>query len=241
MGRTDKVKKTENIQELEEIEKPILETNNYSSIINTCNDGMENRNMNCIIGGAGLGKSTGLISYVYDHPGNVFYVKVTKSMSVRIFYSSIYNAKGLLPFDKELHIHFLIRQAAGLFNDELTKKLLIIDEAGKFTPPMLEYLHELRDLTKKSMGIILAGPEYFLARLNRWNDVGIPGVPELYSRINVFQTLNVPTFQEIKAIIQANNIKDSSFELENKGILNFRKLKFNINNYLIEQKRNNKN
>jgi len=245
MGKTDKIKKAQKIEELEEIDELLIETDNFATTTQTCEDAWLNRNMNAVVGETGLGKTTALISHLRNHPECTYYVKVTKSMNVKLFYSSIYSSTGLMDFDTQMPIYYVIRKASNFFCQDSTNKLLIIDEAGKFTPPMLEFLHELRDLTKRSLGIILAGPEYFQTRIEEWEKNGIPGVPELYSRINYWQKLEEPLFKEVKAFIRKHDINDIEFENENKGVQNFRVLKFRVLRYLEMKKRkdtkNNKN
>ena len=119
--------------------------------------------------------------------------------------------------------------------------MLIIDEAGKFSPRMLEYLHELRDLTTDTTGIILAGPEYFEEHLINWKDKKVTGIPEVYSRITTWVKLRPPTSNEKIELIRAYNIHDNDFEKFIKYSLDFRDVKNKITNYLTDKALNNRN
>lgn len=111
------------------------------------------------------------------------------------------------------------------------KNLLILDEAGKFfTPTMLEYLHEVKDATRKSTGIIMSGPNYYRRKLIKWASTGVDGIPELVSRINYWVTLDKPEAFEIKNICEAYGIIDPEIIREFKKYNNFRTL----NNAIIE-------
>jgi hypothetical protein len=152
-------------------------------------------------------------------------------MNARLFYSSFSNLIADESYNPSLPLYFCLKKAANVFLEDSPNKLLIIDEAGKFLPAMLEYLHEFREMTRETTGIILGGVEYFQTNLMMWNIKNKLGMPEVYSRISAWQTLNKPQYNEVVALIQAYSIKDSSFERSNKGVENFRILQNRINLY----------
>lgn len=209
----------------------ILETDNLKAIHMACMDALVNKKMIAIIGSAGLGKTTALASFKSIHPDIVYMVKAQKSMNARIFYSTLSNSIGDDSYQSTLPIYFCIRKAANIFNEDSSNKLLIIDEAGKFSPTMLEFLHEFRDLTMGTTGIVLAGVEYFQTNLERWNDSNRNGIPEVYSRIGAWQPLSKPKYSEVLSLIRAYGIKDAEFERFNKGVSDFRVLTNRISNY----------
>jgi hypothetical protein len=90
------------------------------------------------------------------------------------------------------NLYQLITIISKRLNMDSTKKLLIVDEAGKFRPKYLEYFHEIRDNTESSTGIIFAGPEYFKENIMEWKNKGTRGIPELYRRINHWEVLDFP-------------------------------------------------
>jgi hypothetical protein len=94
-----------------------------------------------------------------------------------------------------------------IYLDEDNKKhLLIIDEGGMLTPDQLGLIHELRDLTEDNLGIVLAGPKYFVENLKIWNSIQKRGVPEFFRRVNLIVPLHNLTKEEILGICEAYKI-----------------------------------
>jgi len=212
---------------------PILETDNFVTVFNCCKDALVNKKMMAIIGAPGFGKTTAIESFQRRFHDNAVIIKAQKSMTAKIFFSSILNSLGDENYSPSMPLYFCIRKAASYFNNETYNKLLIVDEAGKFKPPMLEYMHEFRDLTKDSTGIILTGVEYFRNNMNNWVEQNITGIPEIFSRINSWQQLKPPTTREIFAIIQAYGIEDRDFIKEHRNISDYRILVNKIKDYLL--------
>lgn len=216
---------------MKKIEKVILETDNFLTGQRACKNAMMNKDMIAVVGPSGSGKTTCFSSFQGQYPDNVYIVIARKSMNARLFYSSITNSIADESYNPLLPLYFCIKKAANVFLEDSSNKLLIIDDAGKLSPSMLEYLHEFREMTRETTGIILGGVEYFQTNLMMWNSKNKPGMPEIYSRISALQILNKPQYNEVVALIQAYGIKDTSFERSNKGVENFRILKNRINLY----------
>lgn len=187
----------------------IVSTNNFSTIIESCEEAKSQSKMIAIIGYPGAGKTTGLMYFYKNYP-NTTYVKVLPSMKPKIFYSKILENMGVPDQQNGLTLHYLIKKIAFMLNQSNEKNLLIIDEAGKFTPRMLEYIHELRDLTSDSTGIILAGPDYFQINLKKWVNSNKDGMPEIFRRINTWQPLTRMNKEEVIAMCEINGIKNKN-------------------------------
>jgi len=212
---------------------PILQTDNYVTIFNTCKDALVNQKMIAIIGAPGYGKTTALGSFKKEFQENTVIIKAQKSMSPKIFFSTILNIYGDEKYTSTMNLNRCIYNAAELFNSEQYNKLLIIDEAGKFSPPMLEYMHEFRDLTLFSTGIVLAGVDYFKSNLEHWTEQNRVGIPEVYSRINSWQCLKAPTIREIAAIVKSYGIEDEGFVRAHRHVNDYRILVNRIKDYLM--------
>lgn len=210
----------------------VLETANYLEIKYACQDALINHKMISIIGDAGLGKTTAINSFKKLMKDNVYIVTVTEAMSMKIFYSSILNTFGDESYITSQHIYFIIKSAIEQFNSNGENKLLIIDEADKLSPRMVRYLHEFRDGTKETTGIIMLGVNTLKKNLQKWRNSGIVGIPEYYSRIHSWHELNKPTKDEIKGIISAYKIDDEDFISANINVKTFRRLCYNIEDYL---------
>ena len=66
----------------------------------------------------------------------------------------------------------------------------------------------MRDKTNDNNGIVIAGPQYFRDNLIKWKDRGVVGIPEFYRRVNYWEKLSPPTFNETKAFCLQYKIKD---------------------------------
>ncbi|WP_294670042.1 ATP-binding protein [uncultured Fluviicola sp.] len=185
--------------------KKILATSNYNTIQNLCDYTRSNTKMIAIIGYTGAGKTTAFEEYLENNE-DVYYMVIKTSMTMKEFYSSLLNTLGIEGRVMGSTLHSLINQASHKLNYGGTKKLLIFDEAGKSKPKFFEYLHELRDNTKDTTGIIIAGPEYFHEYMKKWKTRGIPGIPEFYRRINHWEFLSEPTKEEIRGFGEYYNV-----------------------------------
>lgn len=185
----------------------IIGTCNYNTIKATCEDAQKNSKMISIIGYPGAGKTTALEWFSSENE-LTYYVRVEPSMNARHFYQRILQSIGVQGKDIGKDLHEMINDIAYRLNYNPNKKLLIVDEAGKFKTKFLEYLHEIRDKTNTTTGIILAGPEYFHDNLMKWKNQGVIGVPELYRRINHWEYLSRPTFPEAKRLCEVIGLTD---------------------------------
>lgn len=186
----------------------IIGTSNYNTVNQLCKDAQNYSKLITIIGYPGAGKTTALEVYRDTNP-NVFYMGVAPSMNAKQFYSRLLNTLGVEGREVGTGLHDLINQVSYKLNYDSSKKLLIIDEAGKFKPKFMEYLHELRDNTLRSTGIILAGPEYFHENMKTWRNKGVIGIPEFYRRINHWEYLSPPSKEEIIAFCKTHKVEDS--------------------------------
>ncbi len=214
-----------------EINRIIVETHNLKTICSVCEDSLLYQNMNAIGGVPGYGKTIALETFQREYPQNIVMVNVLTSMSPSLFYSSIYNELSSQKYENRLPLYLAIKRAANLFNNQGKNMLLIIDEATKFNHNFFQHLHDFRDLTKATTGIIIAGGHYFKRKFGKWSEKVENGMPEFFSRINNWIELDPPTFDEIVAIIRANDIHDNGFEKRCMKLDDFRQLEHEIDNY----------
>lgn len=223
---------------MEEIDSIVVPTNNLEEIHEICEDAKNNHEMVAIIAPTGFGKTTGIVTYKLRNTNVVVIAKAFKSASPNIFYSSLVNIIMDQPDRPIESKYYSIRTFARYINSQQKNLLLIIDEVNKFSPAMLEYLHELRDLTKTKLGIVLCGTVEFKTYIEKWKQMGMSGIPEFYGRINGFYKLDEPRFDDIVSIIRAYNIHDRKFELECKELKDFRALTNNIKGYFKLKEKN---
>lgn len=214
----------------------IIRTANLNTIYNACNCVRQRAQMVGIVGYEGAGKSVALKAYYRRNP-DTYMITIKKSMSARQF---------VLKLIKELGISFYgttfeMMERICLELNSKSNPLLIIDEAGKLSAKTMLYLHDIRDNTDRSAGIVLAGVDYFKTNLEKAVRNRKEGMPEFYDRISVWQHLNRPTKQEIEVICKENNITDGNKIEKLLKVDNYRKLGNCIKNITYKQIGNSKN
>lgn len=215
----------------------IIGTTNYYTIQDLCTEAQKYSRLITIIGYPGAGKTTALEVYRDSNP-NVYFIRVAPSMNAKQFHSELLNILGVEGRSNGAGLHDLINQISFKLNYDNIKKLLIIDEAGKFKPKFMEYLHELRDNTLTTTGIVLAGPDYFKDNMEKWRNKGIIGIPEFYRRISHWEHLSLPTKEEKITFCKTHGVEDKS--VIDEIVLycqNFAQVIHMINAYLTRKRR----
>jgi DNA transposition AAA+ family ATPase len=203
----------------------IVSTSNFEIIQTMCGDAQFNNKMLGLIGYTGAGKTTALKDY-YHNQKKVYYMVGKKSMRPKRFFATLLRQMGVSYMGT---IGDMIERIALEFNKQ-PDSLLIIDEAGKLDQTMFMYLHDLRDETIDTTGILLAGVEYFKTNLEKAVEKQKQGMPEFMGRITAWQELDPPSKNEAKAICIANGISDEKLVKELVNIKDYRQLSNQIIN-----------
>lgn len=180
------------------MKKEIFETNNYRLINKICDQSRFEKSMLAIIGIPGIGKTTALVDYAARNK-NTFYIRVRKSMSTKDFYVELLAAISHGEHERDLTINFILNKIQYILKTR-KNSLLLVDETGRLTNAQMGFIHEMRDLTENSTGIILAGPSYFQDNLEKWKRLNVVGIPEVYRRIEEFYELSNVMLGEVTAI-----------------------------------------
>ena len=186
----------------------IFSTSDFNAIQRGCKTAQKDRLMIGILADTGVGKTTAL--NVFSRQKNVFYVPYAKTMAPKHFFAALLKEMGIA---FEGNIYSMVNKISDELNT-LKNPLLIIDEAGKLTHTMLMYLHELRNLTMKNCGIVLAGMPYFRSNLIKFSNKQKEGIAEFYRRINVWHELQGLSKLEIKGILDSNGITEPTARAE---------------------------
>lgn len=217
------------------MQREIFETNNYTVVNDLCAQSKKDRSMLAIIGIPGIGKTTALLDYAAQNK-NIYYLRVRKSMTTKDFYVKLLSVISFGEHERDLTINFLLNKIQYILKSR-NRNLIIIDEAGKFKPGQLEYVHELRDLTENSTGIILAGPSYFQDNLEKWKRLNVVGIPEVYRRIEAFYDLKNVLLEEHALICKHYGILNKK-DIKNiyKNCESFSDVFYGIKKFLREEK-----
>ena len=183
----------------------LVRTSNFLTIEKICNEARRTKRMYGIIGYSGAGKTTALSVYYKNHP-DTYLITCKKTMSPKQFFIQLLKVLGI-QFTGT--IYDIIERIANELNSK-KDAVVLIDEAGKLSHTILLYLHDLRDWTENTTGIVLAGVEYFKSNLRKAVERQKEGIPELFNRIGFWQELNAPTPAEIEKICEVNGIADES-------------------------------
>lgn len=206
----------------------LVNTCNLTSVIEVCHSAKQNHHMYGLIGSTGSGKTTALKRF-YKSNKNVFYVESKHTMNRKQFFAAILKELGISFIGT---VYDMVTRIEEEFN-MLENSLLIIDEAGKLSHNLILDLHDLRNSTMNSLGIVLAGCEYFKDNLEKGVQKDKQGIPEFYSRIITWQMLGTPSKKEVEAIMQANEIDTS--QIDKMRFKNFREVFNAVSEYRISQ------
>ncbi len=208
-----------------------IETDNFLTVRDCCNNARKNKTMMGIIGCAGAGKTTALWSYYNSH-ANTFLVSCNRAMKTKQFLGEILKSLGINYVASDYEMVKMIIETM----NKKSNPLLIIDEASKLSPNALMYMQDIWDGIEDNAGVILAGVEYLYENLKKNADRNKIGMPEFYSRVSLWQYLQEPTKREIEAVCINNGVTDPNEIKKMYRLGNFRYVRniiFNIVNQTI--------
>ena len=205
----------------------IIETHNFLTVKNACNEAREFKKMISVIGYSGAGKTTALQHY-YQKNANTYLVTCGRAMRTKQLLSEILKSLGVnyLASDYEM-VRMII--------DELNKKespLLIIDEASKLSANALMYLQDIWDGIEDNGGIVIAGVEYLINNIKKGAEKNKMGMPEFYGRVSKWIYLQLPEKKEVEAICINNGLTDKDLIKSMHRSGSFRLMRNVINNHL---------
>lgn len=181
----------------------VVATANFNTIQSVCNVSRVQHRMSAVIGDTGVGKTTALRHY-YRNTENTYLLTCQMSMRPKHFFEKLAMNIGVNISGTTYDI--LIRTA-----DELKRRkdpLIIIDEAGRMSARLLNYLHDLWNEIEMNAGVVLAGVGYFKTNLDKAVEKNKVGMPELRSRIGFWTNLELPSRAEIEAVCTHNGLTD---------------------------------
>ena len=193
----------------------LINTDNFEQIQQLCKSNAKYHLMQGLIGDTGTGKTTGLTHYYRNTP-NTYYVQGKSAMSVNQFFYSILQEMSVNYYGNTYDMLKRIADEVRIQNNPV----LIIDEAGKLPHKTLLAIHDLREETFGSLGIILAGCKYFRKNLLKGVEKDKQGIPEFYSRIITWDILSEPTKVEVMEIFKVNGVYND--KLSKQSYSNFR-------------------
>ena len=203
----------------------VVETTNFSTIQDKCQEARERKMMIGIIGFTGAGKTTASRHY-FDSNANTYLVTCGRTMRTKQFLGEILRAMGInyVASDYEM-VRCIIEEL-----NKTNNPLLIIDEASKLSPNALMYIQDIWDGIESNSGIILAGVEYLLLNIKKGAERNKIGMPEFYGRVAQWQHLVKPRRKEIESICVHNGVTNENLIKDMYRLDNFRYVRNSILN-----------
>jgi hypothetical protein len=147
----------------------------------------------------------------------------------------IFQVSGVYPKAPD-SLFIKMKQLSRLLATDSTKRLIIVDDAGKLSPRGLGFFHELRDNTMQSTGFVFVGLDYFQKHLLEAKKMGVTGVAEFYRRIENWYTVPGLNKKNEKAQygIKRGLNEDQVLDLQGPGIDTIAELEKMANDILEE-------
>lgn len=181
----------------------IIQTGDFVCLFKSCDFARKERAMIGIIGDTGTGKTTAMRAYA-ENSRNTYAVTFEKSMNPRRFFAALLREMGV---SYEGNINDMVNRIAGEIN-KAESPLVIVDEAGKITHPIMLHLHDLREKTKGNCGVVLVGMPYFRTNLEKAANRGKEGAAEFLRRINIWARFDGLTPKEAKFAAETFGVTD---------------------------------
>lgn len=151
-------------------------------IIEVLEEAKKRSRMVGILGREGMGKSSAIAQYIQGSQ-QVYYLRIGTTYTIsNLLNELLFQLSGVYPtvadtlFDK-------MKQLSYLLTKDNTKKLVIIDDAGRMSARGLSTWFELRDNTIATTGFVFIGLDYFQTNLLKAKKNGVPGIAEFYRRV----------------------------------------------------------
>ena len=186
----------------------ICESENYRLATYVLADAQMYKNVTCLVGDAGCGKTTAAIEFRRTHR-NVFYILCSEDMKRSDFVREIAKQVGA-PTDSTNNLRDMLDYALGMIGF-LQNPLLVFDEGDKLTDCVLNYFISIYNRLEGRAGIVFMSTDYIKRRVDNGLRYNKKGYKEINSRIGrKFFDLNATSRNDVYAICQANGLTNEA-------------------------------
>ncbi|MBL7845540.1 MAG: ATP-binding protein [Cyclobacteriaceae bacterium] len=141
-----------------------------------------------VLGREGMGKSSAIAHYIQSNQ-QVYYLRIGTTYTIsNLFNEMLFQLSGVYPTINET-LFMKMKQISYQLTKDNSKKLIIIDDAGRLSPRGLSTWFELRDNTIQTTGFVFIGLDYFQKNLLQARKNGVPGIAEFYRRVENWYTV----------------------------------------------------
>ncbi len=189
---------------IEKASSPIYETKLLKVVHNTLNRTFEEKEISCITGASGAGKTTAIENYCLINP-NALYIRVNQVMTRK------YLLISLLKSINQPVEGYGLYELYEIFSESLSRKsrIVIVDEAERLDVPNLELLRDIYD--QHNCGLALIGLESLRILLKKGKSLK-ENLVQLYSRIGYQEVVDILTPSDIHLVfddrLPAHKISD---------------------------------
>lgn len=135
-----------------------------------------------VIGREGMGKSSAIAHYIQNN-SQIYYLRIGTTYTIHtLFNELLYQTTDVYPAVQET-LNLKMKQLSASLVKDNSKKLVIIDDAGRLSPRALSTWFELRDNTIQTTGFVFIGLDYFQNNLLKAKKNGVAGIAEFYRRL----------------------------------------------------------
>ncbi len=193
----------------------IFHAQNY--IITILEEALRRSRMVGILGREGMGKSSAIAKFINTHK-NVYYLRIGTTYRISDFFNEmLFQVTGVYPKNHE-PLFTKMKMLSHELTKDNSKKLIIIDDAGRLSPRALSVFFELRDNTIQCTGFVFIGLDYFHTNLLRARKLNVPGIAEFLRRVSNFYEVPSLLENEISAYgIEHKLDEDQTLELRESG------------------------
>lgn len=158
-------------------------------IITVLNEALKRSRMVAVLGREGMGKSSAVAKFIQDNR-QVYYLRIGTTYTISSFFNEmLFQVTGVYPTVNDTLFTKMKMLSHELTKDN-TKKLIVVDDAGRLSPRALGVFFELRDNTMHATGFAFIGLSYFQKNLLNAKKNGVAGIAEFYRRVENWY--NVP-------------------------------------------------
>ena len=138
-----------------------------------------------ILGREGMGKSSAIAKFINEN-SNVYYLRIgTTYMLSNFFNEMLFQVSGVYPTVHDT-LFVKMKTLSHLLTKDNSKKVIIVDDAGRLSPRALGVFFELRDNTIATTAFVFVGLDYFQKNLLKAKKNSVTGVAEFYRRCENF-------------------------------------------------------
>ena len=204
-------------------------TQNFGIAMGLLRAAQEDSRMLGLEGFTGSGKTHALRMYARKN-ASAYYILADAEMNKKRFLSAILRAIRVKADDWGGNSSEMIETICRKLSAE-SRPVLIIDDAGKLSDPLIRMIQIIYDRTEGRAGIVIAGTEYLRTMVDKKARRNTMGYREFRRRIAWWERMEEPTKNDIREVCKVNGVTDpEAISFFQKAIADFGTLRNMVTN-----------